>query len=142
MAKHDRYGHTSSSRQTEVFRRRDFCRWQRKAGLADGVLCEAVQEMECGLVDANLGGLLFKKRISKVGHGKSGGYRVVLAARVGSRYVYLHGFSKSEKSDISEAERAALQFAGRVFLELSAEGLSVALNSGVLQQVNCETQDH
>lgn len=47
--------------------------------------------MENGLVDADLGGFLYKKRIARPGGGKSGGYRTLLSARIDSRYVFLHG---------------------------------------------------
>jgi hypothetical protein len=98
--------------------------------------------MESGLIDANLGGLLYKKRVARVGGGKSGGYRTVLSARIGSRYVFLHGFSKSSKANISKDERRALQFAGKAFLDLSAAGLAKALVVGVLLEVHCGEQNH
>lgn len=55
--------------------------------------------------------------------------------------MFLHGFSKSDKASITQAEKKALQFAGKVFLELSGEALQKALQSGVLLEVHCE-QDH
>ena len=128
-------------RMTRIFKRRDFARWQTGERLPDTVLCKAVREMESGLVDADLGGLLYKKRVARPGSGKSGGYRTLLAARIGSRYVFLHGFPKSATANITREEKRALQFAGKVFLELSAEALSKALHSGVLLEVHCE-QDH
>jgi len=64
-----------------------------------------------------------------------------LAARIGSRYVFLHGFPKSGKANIAREEKKALQFAGKVFLELSGEALLKALQSGVLVEVRCE-QNH
>ena len=97
--------------------------------------------MESGLIDANLGGCLYKKRVARPGEGKRGGYRTLVSARIGGRYVFLHGFSKSDKANITQDEKAALQFSGKVFLELSAEGLSKALQAEVLLEVYCE-QDH
>ena len=94
--------------------------------------------MESGLVDADLGGLLYKKRVARPGSGKSGGYRTLLAARIGSRYVFLHGFPKSATANITREEKRALQFAGKVFLELPVGNLSKALQSGVLLEVRCE----
>lgn len=73
--------------------------------------------------------------------GKSGGYRTLLSARIGNRYVFLHGFPKSDKANVTQDGKKALQFAGKVFLELSAENLSKALQSGVLMEVHC-VQDH
>ncbi|MEZ7872091.1 MAG: type II toxin-antitoxin system RelE/ParE family toxin, partial [Brachymonas denitrificans] len=48
---------------------------------------------------------------------------------------------KSDKANVTQEERKALQFAGKVFLELSAEALTKALKAGVLLEVHCE-QDH
>ncbi|HDS1187752.1 TPA: type II toxin-antitoxin system RelE/ParE family toxin [Stenotrophomonas maltophilia] len=125
-----------------VLKRKDFARWQAGESLPDAALCKAVQEMESGLVDADLGGFLYKKRIARPGGGKSGGYRTLLSARIGSRYVFLHGLPKSDKANITQDERKALQFAGKVFLELSAENLAKALESGVLLEVCCDEQAH
>lgn len=126
----------------KVLKRKDFARWQASERLPDTALCKAVQEMESGLVDADLGGFLCKKRVARPGGGKSGGYRTLLTARIGHRYVFLHGFPKSDKANITQDERKALQFAGKVFLELSAEDLTKALNVGVLLEVSCEEQAH
>ena len=124
-----------------VLKRKDFARWQASEKLPDAVLCKAVHEMENGLIDADLGGSLYKKRISRAGGGKSGGYRTILSARIGSCYVFLHGFPKSDKANITQDEKKALQFAGKVFLALSGIALSKALQSGVLSEVKCE-QDY
>ena len=126
---------------TRILKRKDFGRWQAGEKLPDAALCKAVKEMESGLIDADLGGFLYKKRVARPGGGKSGGYRTLLSARIDNRYVFLHGFPKSDKANITQDEKKALQFAGKVFLELSAEALSKALQSGVLLEVHCE-QDH
>jgi hypothetical protein len=55
--------------------------------------------------------------------------------------VFLHGFAKNDKANIAEDEKKALQFAGKVFLDLTGEALTKALQSGVLVEVHCE-QDH
>jgi len=124
-----------------ILKRRDFSRWQAGEQLLDSVLCKAVAEMESGLIDADLGGFLYKKRVARPGGGKSSGYRTLLPARIGSRYVFLHGFPKSDKANITQGEKTALQFAGRVLLDLSGEELSRALKSNVLLEVHCE-QNH
>lgn len=124
----------------KVLKRRDFARWQADEKLPDAALCKAVQEMEAGLVDADLGGFLYKKRLARSGGGKSGGYRTLLSARIGGRYVFLHGFPKSDKANITPAERRALQFAGKVFLGLPAQDLIKAFRIGVLSEVCCDEQ--
>ena len=76
-----------------------------------------------GLVDASLGGELFKKRVAAPGAGKRGGYRTLLSARIGNRCVFLHGFAKSDKANITLEEQKALRFAGKVFLGLLCRAL-------------------
>jgi hypothetical protein len=66
-----------------ILKRKDFARWQAGEKLTDAVLCKAVKEMEGGLIDADMGGSLYKKRIARQGSGKSGGYRTLLSARIG-----------------------------------------------------------
>ena len=124
----------------EIFKRRDFARWQAAHRLSDEMLCKAVEEMCKGLVDASLGGELFKKRVAAHAGGKRGGYRTLLSARIGNRCVFLHGFAKSEKANITLEEQKALRFAGKVCLDLSPLALCRALQAGVLMEVCCEQQ--
>jgi hypothetical protein len=143
VEKYARNGYSSGARKpTEVLKRRGIAKWQADEKLPDAALCEAVREMECGLIGANLGGFLYKQRVARAGGGKSGGHRVVLSARIESRYVFLHGFPKSAKANISESERKALQLAGKALLELSAADLVTAMRVGVLLEVHCGEQDH
>ena len=62
-------------------------------------------------------------------------------ARIDQRYVFLHGFAKADRANITQDEQKALRFVGKVFLDLPAEAMSRALQSGVLVEVRCE-QDH
>ncbi|UPF06330.1 type II toxin-antitoxin system RelE/ParE family toxin [Pseudomonas mosselii] len=126
----------------DVYKRREFARWQLKECVPDHLRCRAVLEMQSGLVDASLGCLLFKKRVAGLCSGKRGGYRTLLSARIGSRYVFLHGFAKSDMANVTPAEQKALQFAGRVFLQLSPHALATALGCGVLMEVHCDQQAH
>lgn len=126
----------------KILKRKDFARWQASEKLSDGALCKAVLEMEAGLIDADLGGHLYKKRVARSGAGKQGSYRTLLSVRFGQCYVFLHGFPKNAKASITRDEKKALQFAGKVFLELSAEALVKALQAGVLLEVCCDKQTH
>jgi hypothetical protein len=51
---------------------RYFSRWLSKTDLSIEALCRAVEEMERGLIDANLGGGIMKKRVGLPGRGKRG----------------------------------------------------------------------
>ena len=121
-----------------ILKRKNFARWQTSEKLPDTALCKAVREMESGLIDADLGGFLYKKRVARPSSGKRGGYRTLLAARIGSRYVFLHGFAKSDKENITQEERDALQYTGKGYLELPTEAIAKALRTGALLEVHCE----
>lgn len=124
--------------RVHALKRKDFARWQAAEKLPDTLLCRAITEMEQGLVDADLGQCLYKKRVARQGRGKRDGYRTLVSARIGNRYVFLHGFSKSDKANITHEEKQALQYAGKVFLELTQAALVKALQAGVLLEVRCE----
>lgn len=124
-----------------ILKRKSFARWQAAERLPDASLCKVVREMESGLVDADLGGFLYKARVARSGGGKRGGYRTLLSARIGCRYVFLHGFPKNDKANVTQDEKRALQYAGKVFLGLPAAALSKALQADVLLEVHCE-QNH
>jgi hypothetical protein len=68
--------------------------------MIDDRLCEAVERAESGLIDANLGGGLIKQRVARLGQGRSGGYRAVVAYRRLGRAVFLYGFAKNERDNI------------------------------------------
>ena len=74
-----------------VMKTRHFCRWMRKTELSDAVLCQAVAEMEAGLVDADLGGGVVKKRVALPGRGKSGSVRTLLATNKADRWFFVFG---------------------------------------------------
>ena len=70
-----------------VFKTRFFSRWMRKTELTDSALCHAVAEMGQGLIDADLGGGVVKKRIGLAGRGKRGGARTLVATNPGEQVV-------------------------------------------------------
>ena len=45
-----------------IFKSKSFCKWATKEGLTNKALVAAVTEMEEGLIDADLGGNVYKKR--------------------------------------------------------------------------------
>lgn len=94
---------------SKIYKNNNFIKWQKKSRLSDSDLVKAVAEMEDGLIDATLGGCLFKKRIAKKGRGKSGGFRTIVAAKQSIGWVFLFGFEKNESDNISTKELIALK---------------------------------
>ncbi len=118
-----------------VFKTRQFANWMRKSELTDQALCQAVSEMVIGLVDADLGGDVLKKRVALPGRGKRGGARTLVATRRASRWFFVFGFEKNEKANVSNAELEALQWLAKQLLDLTGRQLEVSVQDGSLQEI-------
>jgi hypothetical protein len=101
-----------------------------------------VAEIAADLVDANLGGNVYKKRIPMPGRGKSGGARVLVATRLAERWFFLFGFAKNERDTIDERELTALQMTAGVLLDMDLRSLEKALQSGELTEICDEEEPH
>jgi hypothetical protein len=123
-----------------VFKTRHFARWVRKTGLSNSVLWSAVMEMEQGLIDADLGGGVVKKRVALPGRGKSGGARTLVATNKGSRWFFVYGFEKSVRSSIGDKELEALQEIASDLLNLTATQLDSAVADKTLEEICDDSQ--
>lgn len=118
-----------------VFKTRHFARWMRKTELTDVALCVAVREMSLGLIDADLGGGLVKKRVGMAGRGKRGGARTLVATNKNKRWFFVFGFEKNERADIDADELELLQELAAELLVRTQEELEIALADGALKEI-------
>ncbi len=125
-----------------VYQTRWFDRWARKEGLTTLSLCAAVREMTAGLYDADLGGGLLKKRMARPGQGKRGGFRTLVATNKGTRWVFVFGFSKNERSTIDKAEEFALKKLAAHLLSLTTQAIGKAQRAGELMEVHCDEENN
>jgi hypothetical protein len=121
-----------------IFKNKVFNKWAAKEGLDDESLRTAVDEMEQGLIDADLGGHVVKKRVALAGRGKSGGARTLIAYRVGDRAFFIYGFAKNARANISAKELEALKAYAAVLLSYSEKDLDKAVKEGVLYEVESD----
>ena len=118
-----------------VFKTKPFRQWASKEGLADADLRNAIDEMERGLIDAKLGGHVFKKRVPTQGRGKRGGLRTLLAFKHEGKAIFMYGFAKSQRANIQDDELKALKKYAKVLLAYSDQALTAACKSGALYEV-------
>lgn len=121
-----------------ILKTRLFSRWLKKADITEKLLFDAVDEMKRGLIDADLGGGVYKKRIAQPGRGKSGSARTLLASNRQERWVFMFGFEKNERANVSEKELEALKMLAADLLGLTDEQVGQALEDGVVLEVNHE----
>jgi hypothetical protein len=112
-----------------------FERFAQKHGISDAALLKAADDVVAGNADADLGGGVYKQRVARAGHGKSSGFRTLLAHRTSKHVFLVFGFAKNERDNITEAELAALKAQAKSLGDLSAEQIASALQCGALIEV-------
>jgi hypothetical protein len=118
-----------------IFKNKAFNKWANKEGVGNDSLRAAVDEMERGLIDADLGGHVVKKRVALGGRGKSGGTRTLLAYKIGDKAFFVYGFAKNVRANINTDELKALKHLAKELLSYSDKTLSEAILHGVLIEV-------
>ena len=124
-----------------VFKTKTFERWAGKAGVTDGALLNAVAQMERGLIDADLGGNLFKQRVALPGRGKSGSTRTIVATRFSGMLFFLYGFEKNDRDKLTGRELRVWQDVANVLLGFSVDDLATALARKSLLEIDHEQND-
>ena len=124
-----------------VFKTRYFIRWMRKTELTDQALCLAVTEMENGLIDADLGGGVVKKRVPLPGRGKSGSTRTLVATNKSSRWFFVFGFEKNVQANVNAKELEALQDIARDLLKLTPTQLDAQVEHEAFQEICNDDKD-
>lgn len=120
---------------------RHFSRWAVKTGVSDNALRIAINEIRAGLIDADLGGGIIKKRIALPGRGKRGSTRTLLATNKNDRWIFVLGFEKNERDNITTNELEALRFLAADLFRLSNKQVIEAIRHGSLVEVKDETKD-
>jgi hypothetical protein len=124
-----------------IFKTRHFSRWMRKTELSDRMLRVAVAEMVQGLIDADLGGRVVKKRVGLAGRGKRGGARTLVATNKGNRWFFVFGFEKNERANIGDDELEALQEIAEQLLARTGRQLDEAVKDGSLLEIGDDNKD-
>ena len=96
---------------------------------------EAVERAEKGLIDADLGAGVIKQRLARQGQGKSGGFRVAIFFRSGDRTVFVHGFAKKDRANLSKQEEKQLKALSKIVLNLTEEELNTLVKAGKYVEV-------
>ncbi len=118
-----------------IFKHRSFHQWAMSEGITDSILKHAIEEMEKGLYEGNLGSGLYKKRIALRGKGKSGGYRTLVAFRVGKRAFFVYGFAKNARANIDEREEKIYRQLAKDFLSVDEESIREMIKNARLFEV-------
>ena len=106
-------------------------RWAKKYKVDDEKLILAIDDLKDGLTNSNLGGGLYKVRVSSQNSGKSGGFRTMIVYREDDRAVVVYGFAKKEQENLSKSELLAFKILSKDILNQSDNDLDIAIEQGV-----------
>src|SRR5690242_9830341 len=118
-----------------IFKYKPFSRWAKDLKLNDEVLLKVVDELEKGLYDASLGGGVYKKRVAIAKRGKRDGARTIVAFKAADRAIFMYGYTKNEKVNITASEQEALKKLARVYFNYSEHQLHEAVEKNELVEI-------
>lgn len=123
-----------------LFKTKWFIRYARQELIDDHSLLEAIERAERGLVDADLGGGIIKQRVARTGQGRSGGFRLLIGYRSGNIAVFLYGFAKNERDNITPDDLDTLREIGATWIAAKEEHLENAIKEGILAEVHYDNK--
>ena len=119
-----------------VYSIKGFERFCRKERIRHSTLIDAIDRAERGLIDADLGGGLIKQRVARPGQGTRGGYRTIVAYRVGQRAVFLFGFAKNAQDNIATGDLAHWRLIGSDLMNAGDKAIETAVADDELTEVD------
>lgn len=109
-----------------------FNKWSRKTKIKNHDLLETIRNLENDLSSANIGNHLYKVRVKKEHSGKRSGFRTIIVYQEDNRAIFLYGFGKNEKENISKTELQYFKTLAHDFLALSTEQLENLVDNNIL----------
>jgi hypothetical protein len=118
-----------------VLKTKLFQHWTKEIDLMDQNLIDAVHELKKGLYDAKLGGHIYKKRIAINNQGKRGGARTIIAFKAHDKAIFIYGYAKNKRSNITDKEEKALKALATEYFSYSETQINKAIKLGELIEV-------
>ncbi|QTA81225.1 putative toxin-antitoxin system, toxin component, RelE/ParE-like [Desulfonema limicola] len=117
-----------------VLKSKWFNKWSKKSKITDDSLMSAVENFDLSSV-VDLGAGLYKLRIPRPKQGKSGGFRTLIIYSKNDLALFILGFAKNEKDNISTADLTDLKKQAKHILSFSKEQVDNLVNNGTFIKV-------
>lgn len=115
-----------------IYKNKHFNDWAKNNRVFDMTLIKAIEEVNQGLVDANLGGNIYKKRLDIANKGKSGGARTIIAFKYDDKAFFVFAFKKGNQDNISTKELVALKLLAKYYFKMTKQEIQKSLENGEL----------
>ncbi len=112
-----------------------FKKWAKKSKVKDQDLLDTVDNLINGLSTSDLGSNLFKVRVKREHSGKSSGFRTIVVYKENEKAIFLYGFDKKEKDNISKTELLYFKKLGNDFLALDENQIKQLLDAKSLFKI-------
>ena len=113
------------------YQTKSFKKWAAKEGIPVEKLLDAIDRISQNLGVVDLGGNIYKVRIAK-NKGKSGGYRTIMIYKEDFRCLFIHGFGKNKKDNITEKELDDAKKYAQDFLNYQEDYIKSLLESKLI----------
>jgi hypothetical protein len=110
-----------------VYKLKKFVKWQLDYDVSNTQLLDTIKEIDEAPKKGNIGKFLYKKRIGLEGIGKSGGHRVIVAAKLHENYFFMYGFQKNEKDNLDIKETKIFKELAKDYISYTNEQLQFAV---------------
>ena len=107
-----------------------FNKWSKKNSIKDDTLIKTITSMSDNLGTVNLGGGLHKVRIPRDLEGKSGGYRSNVVLKQNELAIFVYGFAKNEKDNLSKDELNYFKKLAKDLLKIEIKKYKSLIQSG------------
>ena len=122
----------------QIYMTREFSKWARTNLVSYHDLVLVCFEIGSGLVEADLGGYLKKKRISLGSRGKRGGGRVLVCFKREQLCIFIYGYCKNELENLSTNEINAFKAISKALAQFSNKERTEREQEGSLIRVKYE----
>ena len=116
-----------------------FSKWVKKSKISNKSLLSAIENFETGNI-VDLGGGLYKIRVSRPNQGKSGGYRTLVIYKKEDLALFVYGFAKNEKDNISATELSFFKKQAKHILNFNKDQINQAMACGEFIKLENENE--
>jgi hypothetical protein len=116
-----------------------FSKWVRKSKIDNESLLSAIKNIDSEN-NVDLGSGLYKVRVARLNHGKSGGYRALLVYKRERLALFVYGFAKNERDNLSAKELSILKKQAKQILEFEVKQIKHAITCGDFIKLESENE--
>lgn len=121
-----------------IFKSNAFEKFARKHKISDSLLINAINEIENGLIDADLGSGVIKQRLAKAHRGKSKGYRTIILYKTSSFSLFVFGYDKKDQTNLSTKDLNNFKDSARTILAMSDDEIAELVDKKIFIEVQNE----